>query len=72
MNFAHDEFIVEVPLEWLHEVSLQLETIMATAPRKYLPDVKIASEAVAMLRWSKKAKRVERDGMLVPYDLEAA
>jgi hypothetical protein len=71
VNFAHDEFILEVPLKWVHEVALQLETIMAAAPRKYLPDVKIGSEAVAMLRWSKKAKRVERNGELVPWDLAA-
>jgi DNA polymerase family A len=71
VNFVHDEMLVECPLEWLTEVAAQLEHIMATAPQKYLPDVRISSEAVAMLRWSKNATRVERDGELVPWDLAA-
>jgi hypothetical protein len=71
INFVHDEFLVEVPLAWVTEVAAQLETIMAEAPRPFLPDVKIASEAVAMMRWSKNAERVERDGQLIPWDLAA-
>jgi hypothetical protein len=70
VNFVHDEFLAEVPLVWVTEVAVQLETIMATAPRKYLPDVKIKSDAKAMMRWSKKAKTVRKNGELVPWDLD--
>lgn len=71
VNFVHDEFLVETPLAWVTDVAAQLETIMAEAPRKFLPDVKIKSDAKAMMRWSKKAKTVRRDGALVPWDLAA-
>ncbi len=66
-NFVHDEFILEVPLAWVTEVAAQLEEIMANAPKRYLPDVKIASEAVAMMCWSKNAKRIVQNGELIPW-----
>lgn len=67
-NFVHDEFILEVPLAWVTEVAAQLEEIMANAPKRYLPDVRISSEAIAMLRWSKNAKRIVDNGELIPWD----
>ncbi len=72
INFVHDEFILEVPLEWVTEVAAELEIIMATAPAAFLPDVQISSEAVAMLRWSKNAERVVVDGELIPWVEEAS
>lgn len=68
INFVHDEFLLEVPIEWLTEVAAQLETIMAEAPQRFLPDVRISSEAVAMSRWSKAAERVEIAGELLPWN----
>lgn len=68
VNFVHDEFILEVPLAWVTEVAAELEEIMANAPKRYLPDVQISSEAVAMLRWSKNAERIVTNGELIPWD----
>lgn len=72
VNFVHDEFIVETPLRFVTPVANRLETIMAEAPRRFLPDVQIGSEAVAMLRWSKLAERIVRDGELIPWTGEEA
>jgi DNA polymerase I-like protein with 3'-5' exonuclease and polymerase domains len=68
VNFVHDEFILEVPLKLVTEAGARLEVIMAEAPKKYLPDVAIGSEAVAMMRWSKKAKRIVVNGELIPWE----
>ena len=57
VNFVHDEFILEVPIGRQTAVAERLGEIMRTAPKPYLPDVRIDAEAVAMARWSKKAKR---------------
>jgi hypothetical protein len=68
INFVHDEFLTEVPLRWVTECANQLEHIMSEAPKRYLPDVKIKSDAKAMMRWSKKAKRIVQNDELIPWD----
>jgi hypothetical protein len=64
VNFVHDEFIWEVPIGWQTQTAAALEWIMCNVPRKYLPDVRIGAEAKAMAFWSKKAKRIVRNGEL--------
>ena len=66
-NFVHDEFILEVPEEHLHDCAEELKRIMVEAARPYLPDVTISAEAVGMHRWSKKAKPIYTRGRLVPW-----
>lgn len=64
VNFVHDEFILEVPVGDQTRAAAALETIMTVAPRKYMPDVTLKAECIAMSRWSKKAKRIVVDGEL--------
>ncbi len=68
VNFVHDEFLCEVPLPFVTDCANQLEGIMSEAPKRYLPDVAIKSDAKAMVRWSKKAKRIVQNGELIPWD----
>lgn len=58
VNFMHDEHFVEAPLDVVTAAGARLEHLMATVPRKKMPDVAIKSEAVASLRWSKDAERI--------------
>lgn len=71
VNFVHDEFILECPIGRQTEAGARLGQIMREAAQPYLPDVKIEAEAVAMARWSKKAKRIEKDGELQIWGMAA-
>jgi DNA polymerase I-like protein with 3'-5' exonuclease and polymerase domains len=67
--FVHDELVLEVPLARVHEVALELENVMARSQEVWTPNVPARASATAMLRWSKKAKRLKGpDGRLIPWD----
>lgn len=56
--FIHDEFILETPIDRIHEAGEELSRIMVSAPRSLMPDVRLEAEALAADRWSKKAQRI--------------
>lgn len=66
--FIHDELIIEAPLDRVDEAARELSRLMEEAFETWCPDVPTSVDAVAMLRWSKDAERVERDGRLVPWE----
>lgn len=67
--FVHDELVLESPLDRVHEAALELENVMARSQELWTPNVPARASATAMLRWSKKAKRVKGpDGRLIPWD----
>ncbi len=66
--YVHDEFLVECPEEKAQEAAKELERIMIEAASPYLPDVPPKTKAYITKRWSKKAKRIEKDGRLIAWD----
>lgn len=67
--FVHDELVLEVPLGRVHEVALELEEVMARAQEVWTPNVPARASAAAMLRWSKKAKRLkDANGRMIPWN----
>ncbi len=68
VNFVHDELILEVPEDTAHECLLELERLMVEGASPWLPDVPPKVEGVLMTRWSKQAKRLERDGRVIPWE----
>lgn len=67
LAFVHDEIIVECPEDRCHEVAMELEKVMAEQFNKFVPDCPTRADAVVMRFWSKKAKRLEQDGRLIPW-----
>jgi DNA polymerase-1 len=68
VNFIHDEFLLEIALAELHQKVLQARRIMEEAMATVIPDVKIGTEATAMLRWCKGAEALyDAQGRLVPW-----
>jgi hypothetical protein len=70
-NFVHDEFVFEVPWRLVDDADQRLHYNMTEIPKPLLPDVRIRAESVAMDRWSKRAKRVEKNGKLGVWHYEA-
>lgn len=67
--FVHDEFVVSCPEERMIEGAAELVRLMTTGmPATLCPDVPLHTVPVIARRWSKKAKPVERDGRMVPWD----
>jgi len=60
----HDELLVEVPLETLHECAMEISSLMVDAMGYLIQDVKVEAEPCAMLRWDKKATPVYENGRL--------
>lgn len=67
VNFVHDEVIMESPEATAHEALAELERLMIAGASPWLPDVPPKVEGVLMRRWSKKAKRIEREGRVIPW-----
>lgn len=67
VNFVHDEFIVECPIDWRTKVAEMLHFLMVEGAKKYLPDVKINAEYSAMAYWSKNADDRRINGELAIY-----
>jgi hypothetical protein len=64
VNHVHDSWMFECPAEIVHEAAEEIDEIMCTAPAPVMPDVHLRADLVAMAHWSKKAKRIVRDGRL--------
>lgn len=67
--FAHDEVLAEVPDD--DTLTERLDALCATMREgadRYLPDVRTRVDGAAMRVWSKKAKRVERGGRVIPWE----
>jgi hypothetical protein len=62
--FVHDEVLVEVPEECVHEFDVAFDKLARDATLTVMPDVPTIWEAEAGDRFSKQAKRVVRDGRL--------
>lgn len=67
---AYDEWLLEGPIGQQTEAAAELERIIVTEARRSVPDIGMRTEAVAMSRWDKNAKRVVRDGELLIYGTE--
>jgi len=67
VNFVHDEIIVESPEARCDAVARELEAVMEDRFNALVPDCPTRAEAVVMRYWSKKAKRIEHDGKLIPW-----
>jgi len=67
--FVHDELLLEVPVDRVHEAAQRLVEVMVAAMRKWLPDVPVTADVVAMTRWSKDAVPVrDAGGRLIAWD----
>lgn len=64
--FLHDEVILEVPSDRVHECGDEIVRILVGAVQEVIPDIPITSAAVAFRRWYKGAKPVKVNGKLVP------
>jgi len=58
VNFVHDEIILEVFEEAIHETARELVQVMEERMAAWTPDIPTKAEAVAMRFWSKDAKGV--------------
>lgn len=66
--FTHDETILEIPEERLHEASYRQAEVMISEMKRYVPDVKVKAEPAAMRYWTKKADKVlDANGRLTPW-----
>ncbi|NJN64514.1 MAG: hypothetical protein HC882_06270 [Acidobacteria bacterium] len=70
VNFVHDEFIIEVPIDRAHEAAMETVAIMEEAGRLWMPDTPPRAEPALMTRWRKNAEPVYRNGRLVPWEPE--
>jgi DNA polymerase-1 len=66
--FVHDEFVVECPEAHAHEAAVRLERVVLDAAQPWTPEVKLGGGVLLSRCWSKKAKRLVKDGKLVPWD----
>jgi hypothetical protein len=62
---CYDSYLMEVPLGRQTEAGDELVRLMITAGARKVPDVKLKTEAVAMLAWDKSAERVVKNGELL-------
>lgn len=68
MMFAHDETLLEIPEEHLHEAAYRQAEVMVEVMRRFVPDVKVKAEPAAMREWTKKADKVlDSNGRLIPW-----
>jgi hypothetical protein len=67
MVFAHDETLLEIPDEKLHEAAHRQAEIMVEKMREVCPDVKVKAAPAAMKNWWKEADAVYAEGRLVPW-----
>jgi hypothetical protein len=68
---AHDELILEVREDRLHEAAKRLESIMVQSLQEFCPDLAsaCAAEPAAMKRWYKGAEPVfNSEGRLIPWE----
>lgn len=70
--FAHDETILEVPEEKMHEAGFRQAEVMIEQMRTVVPDVKVKAEPAAMRRWDKGVKTVLKEGKLQVWEPKKA
>lgn len=68
VNFIHDEFVLEVPIERAHECAMRVVEVMEDAGREWCPDVNVRAEPALSLRWRKAAEPEYLDGRLIPWE----
>lgn len=67
--FIHDEFLLEVPENRVHEAAQELSLLMRGEFLVACPDVPVKVEVVAMRRWCKAAKPCyDQAGRLIPWE----
>jgi hypothetical protein len=68
VNFVHDEFVFDIPMDQLKGAEQLAAKIMIEQMQVVIPDVKIGVESAAMLRWNKKAKELrDTDGGILVW-----
>lgn len=68
VNYVHDEFIVEAPVERAPEAAEELSRLMVLGASEWIPDVRLQAEPCLMTVWSKDARTLRDDsGRLVPW-----
>lgn len=68
--FLYDEVITELLAACASPAAWRQAELMRMGMQVWLPDVPVTCAPALMNRWSKKAKTVIRDGVLVPFDEE--
>ena len=67
--YIHDEIILEVPEDRLHEAAFEATDTMIESVQRYTPDIPICAEPAAMRRWYKDAEPTYDDnGLLIPWE----
>jgi|SRR5579862_64690 len=67
VNFIHDEFLIEFPIEADHTaLAEKVKSIMIAEMQSVVPDLPVSCEYALMRRWYKGAKALYEDGKLVP------
>lgn len=56
VNFPHDEFILEIPLDRVHDAAYRATQLMLDAAHDWCPDLRFTAEPAAMDRWAKSAR----------------
>ena len=73
VNFVHDEFLCEHPVDLAHEAAHRVAEIMMEAGRRWMPDVPPSVEPALMRCWIKSAEaRYDENQRLIPYEPEAS
>lgn len=70
VNFIHDEYIAEVPLnkEFTSRCK-EMAAIMMNTMQRFTPDVKVKASPAAMLKWCKAAEDYyDGEGDLLPWE----
>lgn len=69
LAFIHDEVLVEIPLDHLHEAAFRARDVFVAGAQVFVPDVPLTASPAAQLRWSKAAgDPCFIDGRLVTYE----
>jgi DNA polymerase-1 len=72
-NHPHDEFLLDVPDDRLHEASYRATQLMLDAGHAWCPDLKFTAEPASMDRWSKAAKTLrDAHGRLIAHKIDLA
>jgi DNA polymerase family A len=70
--FVHDEYVLEIPLDGLHEKAFRARDIAVAAAQREVPDVLLTATPAAMIHFSKKYGDPVFDeaGRLIPGEWE--
>lgn len=73
VNYIHDQFLVECPIERAHEGATRLAEVMVEAANEFLPDVPATvGKPMATMCWSKATKQVRdpETNRIIPWDVD--